>query len=246
MKPEKKLQKNIYYSSAGIKELIENRLQDLSATQRRPHSAIMEDALISYLYPYPEDVSCFITDMYHNGYGINKTLHGLFQGNINGLIDVYRSAFHDIVLFFKTIQQEHGLMSVPQKNNSGFNVVPHLKNQLDSIQQRLQNRAKTSLDPERRRMYETGAAHCAVLIESITDEGMCLNIISCLDIILDFWEDLKEWAPTYRFLMDLTVLCPCCDLNHDGSLNLDYSQQRQELCDLILRLYEKEEKNYGA
>lgn len=61
-------------------------------------------------------------------------------------------------------------------------------------------------DTEKKLYYEKEAKWGAGLLQELKEEPGCSHLINFYQLVLNSWEDFKNWTITYRMLDDLTRL----------------------------------------
>lgn len=133
---------------------------------------------------------------------IGRVLSTIFAENAGG---VNWEAVHDNMLSLVqfAMAQEEFCNSALTGNEEELH---HTISQVQLVIDRLNKLSEEAIDTEKKLYYEEEAEWGAELLQELKEEPECSNLINFYQLLLNSWEDFKDWTITYRLLSDLAKL----------------------------------------
>lgn len=181
--------------------MVDKLVKDEAAVEKRSESAIIENRLLDSLLPREKNARYWVENcLYSQEGGIGKTLEAIFFSNAAGL---NWEAVHDnllpIVEFAKT--QDNLCWTKPTGKE---NQLHHFCLQLDALCQKLDTLAESKVD--KKLEFENEAKWARELYKEAVEEPQFMRYVNFYQIILNCWDELKNWSITYRLLADLASM----------------------------------------
>ena len=183
--------------------LVKKLVGDIAIKENRSLSAIIENIILTTLMPENSDTKWIIEKyLYSENGGIGKALTAEFENNSVG---VNWNAVHDnllpLVQFAST--QEVFCKSVLNGNEAEL---PHTILQVQSVLDRLNKLSEEATDSKKKLYYKKEAEWGAELLKELKEEPQYSRLNNFYQLLLNSWEDFKDWTITYRLLADLAKL----------------------------------------
>lgn len=184
-------------------ELIKKMVGDIAIKENRSLSAIIEKIILQSLMPENSDAKWIAEQyLYSEDGGIGKALGAIFENNAAG---VNWGAKHDnllpIVQFAST--QEVFCNTVLTGKEEELH---HAWSQVDSIIARLERLSDKAEDDSKKFYYQQEADWGKALLKEFREETRYTRLVNLYQLLLNSWEDFKDWTITYRLLADLAKL----------------------------------------
>lgn len=184
-------------------ELIKKLVGDIAIKENRSLSAIIEKIILTSLMPENSDAKWIAEQyLYSEDGGIGRALSAIFSNNSAG---VNWEAVHDNMLplvQFASTQEMFCDVPLTGKEKELHHAYTHIQSVIDRLV-RLSDEAE---DAEKQLYYEKEAKWGAELLQELKEEPECSHLINFYQLVLNSWEDFKNWTITYRMLDDLTKL----------------------------------------
>lgn len=180
-------------------ELIKKLVGDIAIKENRSLSAIIEKIILQNLLPKNSDAQWIAEQyLYADNGGIDKALSALFSNNSAG---VNWEAVHDNMLPLVQYAQTqamycHTILSGTERE------LFHLKDQIQLVIEKLEKLAQE----KNSNYYKKEADWGRVLLEELTEEPQYSRICNFYQLLLNSWDDFKNWTITYRLLHDLVEI----------------------------------------
>ncbi len=176
-------------------------MKDEALMENRSESAIIEKHLLDSFLPVEKNARFWVeTCLYGENGGIGRTLQAIFSSNAAG---TNWESVHDnllpIVQYAKS--QECLCNSVPVGNEKELF---HFCSQLAAVCLKLEKLADKNSDKGIE--YNNEAKWARQLLKEANDEPQFMRYINFYQILLNNWEEFKNWSITYRLLADLAVM----------------------------------------
>lgn len=183
--------------------LVKKLVGDIAIKENRSLSAIIEKIILTTLMPENSDTKWIVEKyLYSENGGIGKALTAEFENNSAG---VNWNAVHDnllpLVQFAST--QEVFCNSVLNGNEAEL---PHTILQVQSVLDRLNKLSEEATDSKKKLYYKKEAEWGAELLKELKEETQYSRLNNFYQLLLNSWEDFKDWTITYRLLADLAKL----------------------------------------
>lgn len=184
-------------------ELIKKLVGDIAIKENRSLSAIIEKIIITSLMPENNDAKHIAEQyLYSENGGIGRCLSVIFGNNAAG---VNWEAVHDNMLpLVRFASTQEIFCSIPLTGEE--KELYHAYTQIQSVLDRLNRLADEADDVEKKLYYQKEAEWGAKLLQELKEEPEYSHLINFYQLLLDSWEDLKNWTVTYRMLGDLIKL----------------------------------------
>lgn len=184
-------------------ELVKKLVGDIAIKENRSLSAIIERIILQTLLPKNSDAKWIVEQyLYAENGGIGKALSAIFANNSAG---VNWGAVHDnmlpLVRFASTQEVFCGVPLTGEEEE-----LHHAYSQIQSVIDRLNTRADEATDPEKKLYYKKEADWGGELLKELKEEPQMSHLINFYQLLLNSWEDFKDWTITYRLLCDLADL----------------------------------------
>lgn len=184
-------------------ELIKKLVGDIAIKENRSLSAIIEKIILQSLMPENSDAKWIAEQyLYSEDGGIGRALSAIFSNNSAG---VNWEAVHDnmlpLVQFASTQEMFSGVPLTGKEKE-----LHHAYTQIQSVLDRLVRLSDEAEDAEKKLYYEKEAKWGAELLQELKEDPECSHLINFYQLVLNSWEDFKNWTITYRMLDDLTKL----------------------------------------
>lgn len=184
-------------------ELIKKLVGDIAIKENRSLSAIIEKIILKSLMPENSDAKWIAEQyLYSEDGGIGRALDATFANNSAG---VNWGAVHDnllpLVQFAST--QEVFCNSVLTGKEEELH---HTFSQVQSVIDRLNRLSEEATDTEKKLYYKKEADWGAELLKELKEETQYSRLTNFYQLLLNSWEDFKDWTITYRLLSDLAKL----------------------------------------
>lgn len=185
-------------------ELLKKMIGDIEDVENKSFSSIIERIIFTNLLPKNSDAKCIVEHyLYGENGGIGQALSAVFSSNSAG---VNWEAAHDNLLpivQFASRQEVFCNISLTGTENELY----HAYSQMQSIIDRLNKLSEeAAVDEEKRLYYEKEAKRASELLRKLQDEPERSRLVNFYYILLDNWEDFRDWSITYRLLYDLVML----------------------------------------
>lgn len=171
-------------------------VKDLSTSQGRTESEVIEDILLSSLLPKNKDARYLVeASMYRNDPapdqdGIAVLLQSLFSNNSAGIGKEWSSRYDNYLPLVEFAKRQTCLYNRSQLTGEEREL-PHLILQLKAIIDRLQGTEKE---------------YAIALKKELEEEPQFTRLGNLYQLVLNSWDDIKGWSITYRFLADLVAV----------------------------------------
>lgn len=187
-------------------KLIERLIKDEAKIENRSESAIFEMCVLNYFLPLNEEARWFV-EYYLYGdeesQGIGTTLNAIFSYNSAGTRGAWSSKYGNLLPIVQFAHSEQGYCNtIPTGKEEELY---HFRSQLDSICNKLEKMAKMENNP-RQHYYQTEAEYARELLKIANEEPQNMRYGSYYQLVIDNWEELKDWSITFRMLSDLTSM----------------------------------------
>lgn len=187
-------------------ELIKRLVGDIAIKENRSLSAIIEKIVLESLLPKNSDAK-WIAEHYlygENG-GIGKALSATFEMNSAGIN--WGTKYGDLFPLVRFASTQEVFCGVPL---TGEEVeLHHTSLQIQSVIERLNIRASEAEeagDAEKKQYYLKEADWGCELLRELEEEPQMSHLINFYKLLMNSWEDFKDWSITYRLLKDLVDL----------------------------------------
>lgn len=138
--------------------------------------------------------------LYSENGSIGITLHAIFSSNAAGLNwKSVHSNLLPIVQYAKTQQCLCNTLPTGKEQE-----LYHFRSQVDSVCLKLEELAKENTDTCYE--YKNEAKWARQLLKEATEEPQYIRYINFYQLLLNSWEDFKDWSVTYRLLADMAIL----------------------------------------
>lgn len=180
-------------------ELIKKLVGDIAIKENRSLSAIIEKIILQSLLPKNSDAQWIAEQyLYADNGGIDKALSALFSNNSAG---VNWEAVHDNMLPLVQYAQTqamycHTILSGKERE------LFHLKDQIQLVIEKLEKLAQEKNSNYYKKEADWGRA----LLEELAEEPQYSRICNFYQLLLNSWDDFKNWTITYRLLHDLVEI----------------------------------------
>lgn len=183
-------------------ELIKKLVGDIAVKENKSLSAIIEKIILQSLMPENLDAKWIAEQyLYSKDGGIGKALGAIFANNAAG---VNWGAKHDnllpIVQFASTQEVFCNTILTGEEKE-----LHHAWSQVDSIIHRLE-RLSEEADGDKKFYYKQEADLGKELLKEFKEEIEYTRLFNFYQLLMNSWEDFKDWTITYRLLSDLAKL----------------------------------------
>ena len=187
-------------------ELIKKLVGDIAIKENRSLSAIIEKIILESLLPKNSDAKWIAEQcLYGENGGIGRALSATFEMNSAGIN--WGTKHGDLFPLVRFASTQEVFCGVPLTGKE--EVLHHACSQIQSVLDRLNTRAteaEDAGDTEKKLYYKKEADWGAELLKELKEEPECSHLINFYQLLLNSWEDFKDWSITYRLLADLVNL----------------------------------------
>ena len=187
--------------------LIDRLVKDEAEIENRSESAIIENHLLDSFLPENEQARWFVEGyLYGDGErkGIGATLEAIFSYNAAGTRGAWSSKYGNLLPIVQFAHSEQCFCNTIPTGEE--NELYHFRSQLDSICNKFELLAEEATDSSRKYYYEKEAKFARELLKEATNEPQFMRYCNFYQLIIDNWEDLKDWSITFRMLCDLASM----------------------------------------
>lgn len=201
------LKKMFVFSSEPIKKLLEAIAADQAAVENRSVSATLEKHLIDSMLPNEKNARWFVEcSLYgpRDGNRIGNTLQQIFAFNAAGTRGAWSSRFGNLLPIVEFARAESCLCNtIPTGEERELH---HFRSQLDSICQCLEGLAAEAEENSRKYYYHKEAKFARDLLKEATDEPQYMRYSNIYQLLIENWEDFKDWSIPFRLLSDMASM----------------------------------------
>jgi hypothetical protein len=194
------LKKMIIFSNDRIKAIVERMVSDEATVEKRSASALIEKHILNDLLPENPNAAMWLQLLYDGSWGIGEVLEACFADLSAG---VYWQAKHDNALDIVKFAHHWECMANNMPNTEA-NEMHHFLSQLDSVVTKLENIAKEATSGQYEAQKE--AKWAKDLYNIAKDEPEYMRFSNIYQLLLNNWEQLKNWSITYRLLADMVAM----------------------------------------
>ena len=190
------LKKMIVFSNMENRKFIENYIADEAAMERKSQSALIEDHILNEILPKHRSVEYWVRDLYLGYSTLLETLSSSFSylsAGTNWRPLHVTDKNLDLIRYAMKLCIESGPL-VNKKKSEYF----HFMSSLDSFIKRLEWAYEKEEYGISKRDLEF-----AKEVSKIADTTPLYNLYN---LVLSFWDCLKDWSGTFVYLSDLAIL----------------------------------------
>lgn len=185
---------------------IDKMIKDEAEMENQSESAIIEKHILDSFLPKNEQARWFVEGcLYGEGenQGIGATLNAIFSYNAAGTRGAWSSKYGNLlpIVQFAHSEQCH-CNTIPTGEERELH---HFRSQLDSICNKFETLAEEE-NSSRKYYYQNEAKVARNLLKEATEEPRFMKYSNFYQLVIDNWEDLKDWSITFRMLCDLASM----------------------------------------
>lgn len=194
------LKKMIIFSNSRIKLIIENMVTDEAKIQKRSASVLIEQHLLNDLLPQNPNACEWLQLLYDGSWSIGDVLDNVFSWNSAGNRGEWSSRYGNLrpLVEFAMAQEYLYNTVITGMEKEHY----HFCSQLDSVCNKLENLADKTTDVSQKYLYDNEAKWARELLKESTSIRFC----DYYQLVLNNWDDLKDWSITFRMLSDLVSM----------------------------------------
>ena len=184
--------------------LVDKMVKDEAEMENRSESAIIEKHILDSFLPQNEQARWFVECcLYGENQGIGATLNAVFSYNAAGTRGAWSSKYGNLppIVQFAHAEQCY-CNTVPTGQERELH---HFLTQLDSICNKFELLAEEE-NSSRQYYYQKEAKYARELLKEATKEPQFMRYCNFYQLVIDNWEDLKDWSITFRMLCDLASM----------------------------------------
>lgn len=141
--------------------------------------------------------------LYGENQGIGATLNAVFSYNAAGTRGAWSSKYGNLLPIVQFAHAEQCYCNtVPTGQERELH---HFLTQLDSICNKFELLAEEE-NSSRQYYYQKEAKYARELLKEATKEPQFMRYCNFYQLVIDNWEDLKDWSITFRMLCDLASM----------------------------------------
>jgi len=187
-------------------ELVKKLVGDIAFKENKSLSAVIEKMILNTLLPENKDARWIAENyLYAKDNGIGNALSVLFANNAAGInMGIVHDNFLPVVKFACN-RQQFCKASLTGKEEELY----HTRSQIQSVIGRLRIRAEQEAeagDKEKECYYKREADWGDMLLDELNTVPQRSRLVHFYQLLLNSWEDFKNWSITYRLLHDLVDL----------------------------------------
>jgi hypothetical protein len=186
--------------------LIDRLIKDEAAIENRSESAIVEKHILDSFLPKNGQARYFAESyLYGDGenHGIGATLDAIFTYNAEGS-ESRTSKYTNLlpIVQFARTQQSY-CNTIPTGKEPDLR---HFCSQLRSVYNKFEYLAENAEDSSHKFYYKNEANLVRDLLKEATEEPQFMRYSNFYQIVIDNWDELKNWSITFRMLSDLAKM----------------------------------------
>ncbi len=184
--------------------LVDKMVKDEAEMENRSESAIIEKHILDSFLPQNEQARWFVECcLYGENQGIGATLNAVFSYNAAGTRGAWSSKYGNLLPIVQFAHAEQCYCNtVPTGQERELH---HFLTQLDSICNKFELLAEEE-NFSRQYYYQKEAKYARELLKEATKEPQFMRYCNFYQLVIDNWEDLKDWSITFRMLCDLASM----------------------------------------
>ena len=184
--------------------LVDKMVKDEAEMENRSESAIIEKHILDSFLPQNEQARWFVECcLYGENQGIGATLNAVFSYNAAGTRGAWSSKYGNLLPIVQFAHAEQCYCNtVPTGQERELH---HFLTQLDSICNKFELLAEEE-NSSRQYYYQKEAKYARELLKEATKEPQFMRYCNFYQLVIDNWEDLKDWSITFRMLCDLASM----------------------------------------
>lgn len=182
--------------------LVIRLVQDEAEIENISESAVFEHHVLDSFLPRHKDARFWVESwLYNEDGGIGETLDTIFCSNAAG---INWDAVHDNLL--PVVQFALQQQCLCRSSGIKTKELSHFISQLDSVYEKLVYCYENCEDKTKKRKYKSESEIASALLDQAKRTPDLLRFSNVYTLLLNSWDDFKNWTITYRLLSDLAIL----------------------------------------
>lgn len=198
------LKKMIIFSNQRIKLIIENIIADEATVKKRSASSVIEKHLINDLLPQNKNASYWLQLLYDESWKISDVLDAVFAWNAAGTRGAWSSKYNNLRPLVEFAAEQSCLCNTTPSGKE--QEIYHFLTQLDSVCEKFKSLSDEATNDQKKYYYKNEEKWARELLKEAIEDPRSMRYYNFYTLVLNNWDDLKDWSITFRMLSDLAAL----------------------------------------